>query len=274
MTMRYPITIAALCILVGSLLAPPDGLAAGGSERRAVRGATVLRIETRQRADIVIEVRIGAAPSLVLDGDSGMLPMMRTEVEGDTLRVWNEPEMRGGGPIHLVYTTPRLRELVSTGSARVSVYDLNGGALRVSQTGSGQVSVQGRLDRLDLDHTGSGAFSGEGLESRSARVTMVGSGSVDVGAVVGDSLRVNTTGSGAFHAVGDVRHLDAETQGSGGMNLSNLHADTASLSVMGSGAINAFVTQRLDAHGNGSGAITVSGNPAQRNISGRNTNVH
>lgn len=271
--MRHSANIAALCILAGSLLVLPDGHAAGGSERRSVRGATALRVETRQAPNIVIEVRIGAAPSLILDGDSNILPMLRTEVEGDTLRVWNAPEMRGGGPIHLVYVTPRLRELVSTGSARVSVYDLNGGALRVSQTGSGQVSVQGHLDRLDLDHTGSGAFNGEGLESRSAHVTMVGSGSVDLGAVVGESLRVDTTGSGAFHAVGAVRHLSAQTQGSGGMTLSDLRADTASLSVMGSGAINAYVTQRLDAHGNGSGAITVTGNPAQRNISGRNTNV-
>jgi hypothetical protein len=57
------------------------------------------------------------------------------------------------------------------------------------------------------------------------------------------------------------------------MNLANLRAERASLTVMGSGAINAFVTGRLDAQGNGSGAITVSGNPVQRNISGRNTNV-
>jgi len=284
--MRLPVTIAALLILGGCVIVVPDGRAKydwssdsvrgngnNMTDTRSVAGTSALRIENRRSVEMVVDVRVGAAAGVTVEGDSNLVPLVHTDVEGDTLRVWTDTELRASSPIRVVYSVPQLRGLSSTGPARVDVSGLNGGPLRVSQTGSGRVTLQGRVDNLDLDHTGSGSFSGEGLESRAANVNMVGSGRVDVGVVRGDSLRVNSTGSGAFYAHGAVQRLDAQTQGSGGMFLSELRAESASLAGSGSGGITAYVTQKVDAHGSGSGRIQVSGNPAQRNLSGRNTSV-
>jgi hypothetical protein len=285
--MRLPVTIAALLILGGCVIVVPDGhskyewssgetVRGNGSvttDTRSAAGTSAVRIENRRSVDMEVTVRVGGAAEVTVEGDSNLLPLVHTDVEGDTLRVWTDADLRGRSPIRVVYNVPQLRAILSTGSVRVDVNGLNGGPLRVSHTGSGRVSMQGRVDNLDLDHTGSGAFNGEGLESRSANVSMVGSGRIDVGAVRGDSLRVNSTGSGAFYAHGTVRQLDAQTQGSGGVFLNDLRAESASLSGSGSGGINAYVRQKVDAHGSGSGRIQVSGNPAQRNLSGRNTSV-
>jgi len=285
--MRLTVTLAALLILGGCVIVVPDGSSkynwssgesvkgngSSATETRAVAGTSALRIENRRRVDMDVEVRVGAAATLTVEGDSNLLPLVHTDVDGDTLRVWTDEDLRSSGPIRVVYTAPRLRELSSTGSARVDVNGLNGGPLRVSQTGSGRIAMHGRLDDLDLNHTGSGSFTGNGLESRTANVNMVGSGRIDVGTVRGDMLRVNSTGSGGLRASGAVRQLDVQAQGSGRMSLGELRAETASLSSSGSGGIDAYVSQKVDAHGSGSGSIQVSGNPAQRNLSGRRTTV-
>ncbi|WP_395407801.1 GIN domain-containing protein [Pseudoduganella sp. UC29_106] len=285
--MRLTMTIAALAILGGCVIVVPDGHSKYGwsssesikgngssaTETRNVAGTTALRIENRRSVDMDVEVRIGGPSTLTVDGDSNLLPLVHTDVEGDTLKVWTDADLRSSGPIRVVFTAPRLRELSSTGSVRVDVNGLNGGALRVSHTGSGHVIIRGRLDDLDLNHTGSGFFAGEGLESRSAHVNMVGSGRIDVGVVRGDALRVNSTGSGGLQGRGAVRQLDVQAQGSGRMYLTDLRAEVASLSSSGSGGIDAYVSQKVEAHGSGSGSIQVSGNPAERNLSGRRTSV-
>lgn len=285
--MRLPVTIAALAILGGCVIVVPDGhskyswtssdsIKGNGSsatETRSVAGTTALRIENRRSVDMEVEVRVGGTSTLTVEGDSNLLPLVHTDVDGDTLKVWTDADLRSSGPIRVVYTAPRLRELASIGAAHVDVNGLNGGALRVSHTGSGRVSMHGRLDDMDLNHTGSGSFTGDGLESRSAHVNMVGSGRIDVGLVRGDTLRVNSTGSGGLHARGAVRQLDVQAQGSGHISLSDLRAEVANLSSSGSGGIDAYVSQKVEAHGSGSGSIQVSGNPAQRNLSGRRTSV-
>ena len=285
--MRLPMTIAALAILGGCVIVVPDGHSKYGwsssesikgngssaTETRNVAGTTALRIENRRSVDMDVEVRVGGPSTLTVEGDSNLLPLVHTDVEGDTLKVWTDADLRSSGPIRVVFTAPRLRELSSTGSVHVDVNGLNGGALRVSHTGSGHVIIRGRLDDLDLNHTGSGSFTGEGLESRSAHVNMVGSGRIDVGVVRGDALRVNSTGSGGLQARGAVRQLDVQAQGSGRMYLTDLRAEVASLSSSGSGGIDAYVSQKVEAHGSGSGSIQVSGNPAERNLSGRRTSV-
>jgi len=285
--MRLTVTFAAVLALAGCVIVVPDGKAdyrwsssssiqgngSSATETRSANNVAAVRIENRRRVDMEVDVRVGGASTLTVEGDSNLLPYVHTDLDGDTLRISTDEDLRSGAPIRVLLTVPRLRELASTGSVQVDVNGLNGGALRVSHTGSGRVAMHGRLDDLNLDHTGSGSFSGDGLESRTANVNMVGSGRIDLGTLRGDALRVNSTGSGGFYARGAVHRLDVQTQGSGGVYLSELHAEVANLSSSGSGGITAWVSQKVDAHGNGSGGIQVSGNPAQRNVSGRRTTI-
>jgi len=249
------------------------GNGAMSTETRNVAGATGLRIENRQRVDMEVEVQVGGAPSLVIEGDNNLVPLVHTEVRGDTLRVWTEDRMSGSRPIRVRYTAPHLENLESTGSVRTSVQGLSGGPLAVSHTGSGYLELRGQVDRLDVHHTGSGQLYADGLESRNALVDMVGSGRVNIGSVRGDSLRLSSSGSGSFYARGIVHVLDVQMQGSGSAQLNDLRTDEANITSNGSGGVHAWVQNKVEARANGSGRIAVTGNPAQRNVYGRNTSV-
>jgi hypothetical protein len=80
-------------------------------------------------------------------------------------------------------------------------------------------------------------------------------------------------GSGELQASGRVQRLTTNVHGSGGANLVTLNSESADLTTNGSGDISANVSQSVVAMSNGSGRITVYGNPAQRNISGKHIQV-
>jgi hypothetical protein len=279
-----PALIIAGCVIV----VPPDGngtiagwstadaIQGNGSvsvENRSAAGATAVSIENRRRVDMEVDVRVGQAQSLQVEADSNLQSQIHTELSGDTLRVWSDQDLRSSRPILVHITLPQLKSLDATGSVRTDIGGLAGGTLRVQHTGSGRLEMRGRLDQLDLRHTGSGYLYADALESRAANVEMVGSGRVNIGSVRGEQLRLDSSGSGTFYARGMVRTLSASVQGSGGAQLNDLRADIADITSNGSGGVSAWVQQKVVAQSNGSGQVIITGNPAERSVSGRNTTV-
>jgi hypothetical protein len=94
-------------------------------------------------------------------------------------------------------------------------------------------------------------------------VTLSGSGKINVSQMAGDSLVINLTGSGSITVTGTVTAVNASLPGSGNIYCGGLHAKTAKVKLDGSGDIEIYASQSLDAGILGSGSILYSGNPAQ-----------
>ena len=218
---------------------------------------------------VVVDVRVGPAPSLTVEADGNLLPLVRTDVRGDTLVVGVERSYHTRNPIRVTYTTPRLSDVHQSGSGRLTVLDLNGAPLAVHRSGSGTLVLAGRVASLDLDTSGSGNLDANGLQSTGARLAMSGSGHANVGEVHGDMANVTLSGSGQLHVGGAVRSLRARASGSGHLDLAALASQRGDLASTGSGGITATVRDSLSAQSDGSGGIRVYGNPAQRSISGK-----
>jgi hypothetical protein len=221
----------------------------------------------------VVDVRVGPATSLVVEADSNLLPLIHTDVRGDTLNIYAERSYRSRNPVHVIYTVPRLSDLRQNGSGRVSVQGLSGAPLTLRRNGSGAVALGGQVASLDIESNGSGSVDAGGLQSASARLALTGSGRLEVGQVRGDYAIVNLNGSGQLHVGGTVRSLTARANGSGQLDLARLSSDQADLASNGSGGISANVRQSLIAQNGGSGGIRVSGNPAQRSVSGNHVQL-
>lgn len=222
---------------------------------------------------MVVEVRVGGAPSLVVEGDSNLLHLVKTETRGSTLHIGTEGWLRSSTPLKVTYTVPRLTELRSGGSGHVTVRDLKEERLDVSQGGSGVTRLYGQVAELDARVSGSGRIDASELRAGNARLGVSGSGRLNVGRVEGEHARVSVSGSGLVQAGGAVRRLNASVSGSGSVDLAGLTSEQGELSSSGSGGISATVRQSLFAQASGSGPIRVYGQPAQRNISGRTVQV-
>src|SRR5471032_1979937 len=220
-----------------------------------------------------VEVRVGPAPSLQLDADSNLLAMVKTDTSGDRLRIWIDGSIRSSGPVHVVYTTPRLARIDSSGSGALTVSGLNGGVLTVSQNGSRSTELSGVVAKLDVSVNGSGGVNVAGLDSGSTVASLHGSGRLDLGQVRGDVLNLEVHGSGGVRASGSAHMLNVRLHGSGSADLAGLRSDAADLATYGSGSISAGVEKTLVAETSGSGHITVYGNPAQQSVRGKFVSV-
>ncbi|MDB5963394.1 MAG: hypothetical protein JWP59_4688 [Massilia sp.] len=250
--------------------------------RNAVVGNGSLAHEVRQvdtvsslavSGPLEVNVRVGPATALTVDADSNLLPLIRSEVTGGVLRLWVEGSLRSTNGLRVTYSTPSLTELRASGSGRLTVNDLNGQALDFSKSGSGSTILTGQVGNLDVGHSGSGQINAYGLRSTSARVKQSGSGRTALGPVQGGELSVRVSGSGSVQASGAVNALNARTSGSGGADLTGVSSEQADLTTSGSGSISATVKRSVLAQTSGSGHITVYGNPAQRQVSGKNVTV-
>lgn len=222
---------------------------------------------------LAVEVRVGQAPSLLVEADANLLPYIRTEARGDTLQISTERALNSKTPVRIVYTAPRLSEVRATGSGQVDVRGLDGAPLDVRKSGSGQVSLAGKVDSLNARVSGSGSVDAGALRSASADLLLSGSGRMNVGDIQGEYARMHVAGSGVLQAAGRVRSLNARVSGSGSVDVASLASQDADLAADGSGGIRATVKQSLVAHGSGSGGIRVYGQPAQRSISGKGVHL-
>lgn len=239
------------------------------SERRAVIAATGIEAF----GPVTVDVRVGPAPMIEVWGDSNLLPLLRTEMSGDTLRVWTNGNLMPQQELRVRFTTPALARIHAAGAARLTVTDLNGARLSVVKGGFESMHLSGRVSNLDMQADGSGNLNASALYSGNASVNMSGSGFVALGQVKGDALTVNVRGDGNFQANGVVQSVNAHVYGNGAANLVGLASQQATLTSHGAGEISASVNQSLIAQSNGGGRITVYGNPTHRAVTGRHVHV-
>src|SRR5476649_138282 len=283
--MRSLLTFATLGTVVAlagcAVIVMPDD-AGGVHYETAFGGSGVVgngqhQVERREVAAVngplQVEVRVGPAPSLQLDADSNLLSMVKTDTSGDRLRIWIDGSIRSSYPVHVVYTTPHLARIDSSGSGALTVSGLNGGVLTVSQNGSRSTELSGVVAKLDVSVNGSGGVNAAGLDSGSTVASLLGSGRLDLGQVRGDVLNLEVHGSGGVRASGSAHMLNVRLHGSGSADLAGLRSDAADLATYGSGSISAGVEKTLVAETSGSGHITVYGNPAQQSVRGKFVSV-
>ncbi len=98
-------------------------------------------------------------------------------------------------------------------------------------------------------------------------VGLSGSGNIGVTGMNGDTLKVSLPGSGNITVSGTTTSLDVSLPGSGTINCGNLQAKSVTAKINGSGNIQVYASQSLDASILGSGTIRYAGNPSQVNKS-------
>jgi hypothetical protein len=242
-----------------------EGNGVAARDTRAVAALTGLEVG----GSMIVDVRVGGAPSLVVEGDSNLLPLVTTQTRGSTLYIGTEGRLRSTTPLKVTYTVPRLTDLHSGGSGHVTVRGLPGGPLAVRLGGSGVARLSGEVAGFDARVSGSGKIEAGELRAGSARVDVSGSGGVVLGQVHGDHARIAISGSGTVQTSGTVRTLNVRVSGSGSADLAGLTTDQGDLASSGSGGISATVRQSVVARTSGSGPIRVYGQPAQKDIGGR-----
>jgi hypothetical protein len=151
-------------------------------------------IELSGNADL--HVQVGAPLGLTVRAAADHVEGLTTEVRDGTLYVsWIRPaDAPWWESADVSVTMPALAEVRVLDSAEARLVGLAGGSLHLYQAGSGDVDASGWVDRLDVEHLGSGDLHCGQLAAKSAKVQLMGSGDAVVRA--DEEVDVEVTGSG------------------------------------------------------------------------------
>ena len=215
--------IAVLALAIGGLavvLAAEHDVFTGSS---TVHGSGVAASQPRTVAPFtgvelagsnVVDIHVDGRRSVVVHADDNLLSRVTTKVHDGLLVVGNTPgSFQTKTPMTVEIHTRALDALSLTGSGVVSAAQVKGPSLEVTLTGSGVLSANGAVKRLDVSLAGSGDAQLGQLVARDVHAVVSGSGRIVTTATV--SLNASIPGSGAVIYLGNPQHVTTSTSGSG-----------------------------------------------------------
>jgi Putative auto-transporter adhesin, head GIN domain len=157
------------------------------------------RVDNRGSVDV--RLRVGEPQRVRVLAGEKVIDDVRTEVRDGTMRVTFDHDGFGGSNVVVEAAVPKLTGVVVDGSGNVEATGVDGDALDVVSDGSGDVMLEGTVERLAVDVDGSGDADLAALAAREAHVFVGGSGEADVRAA--ERLAVEVDGSGDVRYYGD-----------------------------------------------------------------------
>jgi hypothetical protein len=181
-----------LLLLVPAIALAGCGLEDDGPPATQTRDvAAFTRLDNPDSVDVRLvvgepqHVRVRAGKKVIGD--------VRTEVRDGTLHITFDHHGWGGDDVVVEASVKKLDSVTADGSGDIEATGIDAGEFDLRSSGSADVALAGRAERLRLDVDGSGDADVSGLAARNARVSSGGSGDVDVRA---DRLDVTLDGSG------------------------------------------------------------------------------
>lgn len=150
-------------------------------------------------------------PALAITGDRNLLPHIRTEVSGHTLKIVAPGILRPTQRIRIALASASLSDVRLVGSMSFTAAPLSASDLKLEATGASAIRLEGLATNLDVRMTGASKLDAIALQARSATLSLVGAPEADI--TVSDALTVSMTGAGALSYSGKPKTVDKSVTG-------------------------------------------------------------
>jgi hypothetical protein len=157
-------------------------------------------------------------PSLAINTDDNLAPLIETRVDGHVLivRKRTHENLRPTHHINVIITSPRLNGASLSGAVDLNASGLTGPKLFVRASGASDITLDGNVDELLVDLTGASDLRAQDLKTRSAEMSTTGAASARVN--VSETLRVSITGAGDVTYYGTPKTIEKHVTGAGSIH--------------------------------------------------------
>ncbi len=268
-----------LGLLSCSISGAPPQPAAGAQS--VVRGSGRLAEETRPVSGIhavnlatigELEIVFGEREELRVKAEDNLLPLFQSTVSGGVLTIESAGPhgLEPARPVKFFLTVKELDSLEASSLGDIRVSEVETGSFTARLSSSGKVTMGAlKAGKVNLVVSSLGSLERDRLEAGRLEVDISGSGSLGIKAGQVQDLEARLTSLGSLAAggldmpEGSQGRLRVELSGSGSLELGDLHAASASLSL---GSIGEAVIESLHA---GSLLVQVDGSGSLQIHSGK-----
>ncbi|MDQ3798178.1 MAG: DUF2807 domain-containing protein [Acidobacteriota bacterium] len=185
-----------------------------------VKGSGNIQIQKREVSDFssvetggAINVDIVAQRdfSVEVEADDNLLERIRTEVRGDTLKIYTEGSISTRNPIRVRIAMPQIESLDISGASNGTLTNVKNESLTIDASGASKIRIDGETGDLNVDLSGASRLDAENLRAENVTVEASGASSAIVAAL--NDLRAEASGASNIRYTGEPRNVKKNTSG-------------------------------------------------------------
>jgi hypothetical protein len=192
-----------------------------GCSRHRVQGDGVIKTENRPISGFSkIEVTGGyqikwssGEPALSITTDENLLPLINTDVSGDTLQIDSNNNLAPTDSIAIIVSSASLADVKLIGGNSFKASRLSGPGLTLESIGASDITVDGSVAELEATLTGASKLNAKSLRTQTATLSLVGASDADV--TVTEKLKASVTGAGSLTYSGNPKSVEQQVSGVG-----------------------------------------------------------
>lgn len=182
-------------------------------ETREVPAFTSIRLEGAFELKLTVEKGASSPVTLHLSGDDNLLPLVLTEVEGDTLRVHSDKTLSPDLPLIITATVADIKALSVNGACEGTISGVDNESLTAEVNGAGELTISGRTGTFTAAINGAADLKAKELTAETVKAEINGAGEASVCAT--KSLVVEVNGAGDVKYYCNPADVKQEVNGAG-----------------------------------------------------------
>lgn len=204
--------VIVLCLLFGGCFESIKGSGVPLVEKREVGPFRSLVLD----GSFAVKITCGMESSFEISGDDNIVPLVKTLIRGDGLRIFIDEKVSPDLELEVVLGTESLESLVSNGANSILLSNVSGANLDMELNGAGSITASGWTDNLSVCLSGAGSMNCSALEAKSVDVSLNGAASADVYA--SEELKAQINGVGSITYGGHPKKVEKSISGLGSLN--------------------------------------------------------
>lgn len=178
-----------------------------------IKGSETLKSETRKVSGfkkikaggaVKLEIVVQKDFSVSVEADDNLLPVILTEVEGDTLKISTKEKISTNN-ITVKITMPELVDLDISAANAATVSAVKTEYLKINANGASIVKISGEVKNLDVNANGASGIDAENLKTENAVVEASGASSVTVAPT--NELNAKASGASSITYIGEPKNI-------------------------------------------------------------------
>ncbi len=157
-------------------------------EKRDLKGFEKVNVGGGIRVEIVAGKEFGVE----VEGDDNLLPLVTTDVDGDTLEIGRQSRYSASNALRVRVTAPNISAIDTSGGASVTISEIKNTDLNIESSGGSRVTATGTTTKLNVQVSGGSKVVANELAAGDVSVDGSGGSSADV--LVGGELRSDISG--------------------------------------------------------------------------------
>lgn len=224
-----------------------------------------------------LQWRPGESATLEVSVEENLAPLLITEVEGETLKIYFKENVQLTKPLVIKTSSAKLDAFRGEGASKSELHDVQAESFQLDLSGTARCIPQGKVERLRVECSGASKCQAGDLAAHSAKVQSSGSAAVKINtteltevsasgasqiaadAVNSPSLSVELSGSSKCELSGSVQQLQVVSSGASSFKAPKLTVSAADVSLSGTASVRLGGVQRITGGASGASRVEYDG---------------